>query len=311
MFVGAAIAGTGAPASVTTPMPEWTTVMAASQLDFFLDQQTGQGDADIVGLGTNAGFYTGFDGTYVYYRVRLGKTLMSGGKTPQPQYKGLLWIGIDGNSDGRLDIFLGINNQGSSRELILADAGSGANISPSTTSIANPLAKYTIVQNSTNYNYQAVNLTMDPGMTNSDLNADGNIDAFLSVRIPLFSAVGTFSLHNAMNELAQIMVDDKSVVRYVIATSTQMNSLNQDLGGINDKDPSYDPTRTWAALGALTNTGLWTGAAPPTDVDTPEPATWATLAGGAAMLALARIRRSGGLGSRSRSRRAERRQREK
>jgi len=60
--------------SVTDPTTNFNVVPFAHQNDFFIDQQTGQTTSDIVGDATNSGFYTAFDGTNIYYRVRLGAT---------------------------------------------------------------------------------------------------------------------------------------------------------------------------------------------------------------------------------------------
>src|SRR6266498_2811792 len=60
--------------SVGDPTTNWNVVNFTNLNDPINDQQTGQGDADIVGNALNPGFYSNFDGTYVYYRVRLGKT---------------------------------------------------------------------------------------------------------------------------------------------------------------------------------------------------------------------------------------------
>ena len=43
-------------------------------------------------------------------------------------------------------------------------------------------------------------------------------------------------------------IDDRSTFSYVIATSTQGNSLNQDLNGVG---ANYNGASTWGALGAL------------------------------------------------------------
>jgi hypothetical protein len=256
-------------------------------MDYFLDQQTGQGDADIVGLGVNAGFYTGFDGTNVYFRVRLGETLMKQGN---PKYSGLFWIGIDADANGALDVFIGIDNQGSKTQIVFADAGTGLNVSPNTTSIQNAQPIYTIQQNSSNYNYQRVSAALQPGLSNLDLNSDGKTDAFLSIRVPFFGLAGSATLQGATSGLAGIMVNENSVVRYVIATSTQSNSLNQDIGGV---PKVYDATATWAALGALSPPALWTGVPPPPPTPTPEAGRWFTAACGVALMMANRKRRRG------------------
>ena len=50
--------------SVTDATPKWTAVPIIG-IDPNLDQQTGQTDADLVGIVADPGFLTGFDGTNI------------------------------------------------------------------------------------------------------------------------------------------------------------------------------------------------------------------------------------------------------
>jgi len=112
--------------SVTDPTTNWTAVPVIG-FDVSADQQTGQADADLVGIVADPGFYTAFDGTNIYFRARLGAVTNGG------SFKGLLWIGIDANNDGALDLFIGVNNQGSTTQIGFFAPGAGLNNSPSTT----------------------------------------------------------------------------------------------------------------------------------------------------------------------------------
>jgi len=243
--------------SVTDPTGNWTSVPVIG-LDPVTDQQTGQVDADLVGIVADPGFYTAFDGTNIYFRARLGAVTNGGA------FKGLLWIGIDANKDGALDLFIGVNNQGSTTELGFFAPGAGLNNSPSTTSIAAGLAQYAIAETATNFNYQAVNNTLDPTITTLDINNDG-IDAFLSFRVPFLGASGTASLQGALAGLDGISVTKDTQFSYVLATSTQSNSLNQDIGGVNNK--TFNPALTYTQLGAISPPVTGTG------VVAPEPGT--------------------------------------
>lgn len=254
----------GAITSITDPTTNWNVIPVVS-LDPANDQQTGQGDADLVGIVADPDFYSNFDGTNVYYRIRLGAVNKSG-------YSGLLWIGLDANNDGALDLFIGIDNQGSTSNIGFFAPGTGLNNSPSTTSIANAVPQYQIAETATNYNYQAVSSTLDPTITNTDLNADGNVDAFLSFRVPYFGASGTATLQGAMKGIANIAITGSSTFAYVLATSTQANSLNQDIGGI---PKNYNSASTYTQLGAI-SPQLGTNGTVPVTV-TPEPATTAQL----------------------------------
>lgn len=267
--------------SVTDPTTNFNTVPFPNQNDFFNDQQTGQGGADIVGDATNSGFYSAYDGTYLYYRVRFGAT---DGNGQNVAFSGLFWVGIDGNSDGVIDLFLGVNNQGSTKVLQFVSAGTGANNSPSTTSIGTAQAQYQIAESATNFNYGSVTTTLQPGVTNTDLNGDSKTDSFLTFRVAFAGASGTPTLQGAMLGIAGINLTANSPLSYVIATSTQSNSLNQDIGGL---PKNFDGTQTWTALGAITPALTLSGTPPPV----PEPGTVALCASGLALGIAGYVRR--------------------
>lgn len=231
-------------ATVAASSLQWTAL--AGNYDFLADQQTGQPESDIVGATGNPGFFTTFnnngaasatDGT-LGFRLRLDA---AGGNTQNPAFTRVAWVGIDANIDGAIDAFLGISNQGSSATLGLFAPGSSANTSPSTTSIASsPSFNYTIT--STNYNYRAVNFTTDGGTTNdATTTTNGDPDYYLSVLLPFGDLVSYLATKG-------ITINDQSALRYVVATSTQHNSLNQDLGGVNGQ---VNSSTTWVQLGGF------------------------------------------------------------
>lgn len=245
--------------SVTDPSTDWNVVPVVST-DPANDQQTGQGDQDIVGITSDADFFTGMDSSGdLFFRVRLGAVDKSG-------YSNLFWVGIDANGDGAIDLFIGIDNSGSKSFIGFFAPGTGLNDSPSTTSIGNASSQYEITETSSNFNYQAVNSTIDPGLVNSDLNADGNTDAYLSFEVPYYGASGTASLQGALEEIAGISITGSSLFSYVIATSTQANSLNQDIGGVNG---SVNSSLTYKQLGAISPQLTANGTVPVSGV--PEP----------------------------------------
>jgi hypothetical protein len=254
-------------ADVTDPTNFWTAVAysGANQQDYFDDQQTGNGDADIVGNSQNAAFYVDFndlgtssltDGIW-YARVRLGSDRPQAG-----QFDNNLFIGMDANSDGVLDLFVGVDNQGANTRLAIWDPGSGANTSPSTTSIVSP-AQYYTGQNAGNYNFSRVSSALDPTVTSLDLDGDGHNDWFLSFAID-FSQIVT-----QMQSVAGLSIDQTTSVRYVLATSNTDNSLNQDLNGANGQIGS---SLTWQQLGVISNP-MAIGSS------VPEPGLFAILAG--------------------------------
>jgi hypothetical protein len=207
------------------------------------DQQTGQADGDIVGTLANPAFYRAYNGTDLYFRVRLGAAQVKAGV---PAFGGYLSIGIDANRDGAVDLFLGVNKD---NYLEFRAPGTGLNISPSTTSIATALAAYKIAQTSSNTLYTQV----------------------------------TATLQGAMKGLAGIDITESTAMGYILATSTQANSLNQDLGGVNNK--TYDPTLSWLQLGGMSPPATAYG------TEVPEPATWVGMSAGLAALVGWRLRR--------------------
>lgn len=250
--------------------------------DYLVDQQTGQPSSDIVGGvgGTynayDAGFFTNWDagtasttdGT-LGFRVRLDDK-----DTNQGTYAGLLWIGVDANSDGAVDIFFGANNKGNNSSIEIRDAGGQANTSPSTTSIGNPVTGYVFSETSSNYNYRPVNFSTDGGTTNDITSGGTDTDYYLSFTVDFAKVVQFLGTQN-------IAITDASPLRYVLATATQDNSLNQDLGNVNG---GVNSTSTWEQLGGFSPTMNATGTV------VPEPS--AALLGGLGFLALFRRRRN-------------------
>jgi hypothetical protein len=231
---------------VTSPTTDWLTIgYANNHPDPSNDQQTGSGEGDIVGNIDHPSAYVAFgdDGTpsltdgVLAFRIRLGADDNPAG------FKGALFVGIDANGDGALDLFIGVDNSGSSDKIGIWSPGNGANTSPSTTSIVSaPLVSYTIT--ALNYNWTAVNSTIDPTVGGAtDINGDGKNDYFLTFTVPFADVVAQLNAKG-------ITVDQNSTFSYVIATATQANSLNQDLNGVG---AGYDPNAPWVTLGVLTD----------------------------------------------------------
>jgi uncharacterized protein (TIGR03382 family) len=256
----------------------WSAV--GGNYDYLADQQTGQAAGDIVG-GTggtynsyDAGFFTNWDAGdssntdgVLGFRVRLDEAGQGN------QFNRMLWVGMDANLDGSVDVFMGVNRQGSNNELGIYDAGTQANTSPSTTSVGSNATPYTI--SSSNYNYRAVNFTTDGGTSNDiTTGTSGDPDYYLTFLINFQDVV------NFLNTQG-ISINDSSSLRYVLATSTQSNSFNQDLGNL---PKNFDGNQTWEQLGGFSPTMNATGQV------IPEPS--AALLGGLGLLALFRRRRN-------------------
>ncbi|OYP30345.1 hypothetical protein CGZ80_22960 [Rhodopirellula sp. MGV] len=227
-------------ATVTDLTPSWNAVQFAGpgQSDYFDDQQTGNARSisDIVGNSSNPSFFYQFDdgGTpgnwtdgSLLFRVRLGAGDSSG-------FSRNLFVGMDANQDGALDLYVGVHNQGSADELAIYGTGSDLNISPNTTSITGPLQ--TFAETASNYHYAAVDTA------ETDLDSDRETDYFLSFALPYQSIVDWMQTESA------ISIDQSSSLSFVLATATQDNSFNQDLNGV---PKTYDGSMTWQELGAL------------------------------------------------------------
>lgn len=232
---------------VTSPTTGWTPITYGSNNpDPSSDQQTGSSEGDIVGNLAHPSAYSAFgdagtpsltDGT-MGFRIRVGADQNPVG------FKTAMFFGIDANSDGVLDLFIGVNNSGGADTVGIWDPGAGANVSPNTTSIVStPLVSYT--PTASNYYWTAVNTTIDPTVgAATDLNADGKNDYFLTFSVAFADVV------TQLNAKGITGIDQNSAISYVIATATQANSLNQDLNGVG---ASYDPNATWSSLGVVSD----------------------------------------------------------
>jgi hypothetical protein len=263
------------PTSSTT---NWTAILYPAgnptTPDPFSDQQTGSKEGDIVGTTTVPSLYTRFynGGTPSLTDGQLAFRLRLAEEQNPPGYSGAAFIGVDGNNDGRLDIFLGVNNSGSTAQIGMWRAGTGANTSPSTTTIQSP-ASISYAETSVNYSWTPVTATIDPTTMSYDIDGGARTDHFLTFVVPFADLVAMF----ATNGIAGI--NENSVFTYVAATATQDNSLNQDLNGVNG---GVNSASTWQQLGALTTPLTATGGT------VPEPSTWALIALGGAALFLSR-----------------------
>jgi hypothetical protein len=233
--------------SPTSPTTLWTAVAYPNNNypDPFSDQQTGGKESDIVGTTNTPSFYKRFDdgGTpanltdgQLAFRLRLAQ------QDNPPGFTGAAFVGIDGNADGALDIFVGVNNQGSGNKVGIWDAGPGLNISPSTTTMASS-PRFSYTPTTANYDWSAVSLTLDPGATTLDVDGGGKTDYFLTWIVPFADVVSAL----AANGVAGF--NQNTAMALVSATATQDNSLNQDLNGVAG---SVNSSLTWTQLGAAT-----------------------------------------------------------
>ncbi len=245
--------------------------------DPIVDQQTGGQEGDLVGDADHAAFYTQFDdagtgdltdGTLAF-RIRLNRAK----DYKKMTFNHLLFVGIDADLDGALDLFIGVNNSpNGTGNLAMWSPGTGANTGPSTTSIVSP-PQLTFAQAiGVNYDFSMVTAEIDPSATNFDIDGGGDTDVFLSF---------SFDFNHVVSQLnaTGITIDQNSALNYVMATATQDNSLNVDLNGV---DGGTDSTLTFAELGATSDTFSPTGDA------VPEPAVMMLLTAGCLSMLIGR-----------------------
>ncbi|HYD69490.1 Ig-like domain-containing protein [Azospirillum sp.] len=238
----------------------WTAVLQGAKFDIANDPQAGAASLDLVGDANHAVLYTSFDdkGTAatgddeLAFRFRIS----DGGGTA---FGAVALVGIDANLDGKIDAFVSYDGK-TGRGVSLWDPGTGANNSPSTTSITSTSYTYTSTAG-VNYSFNAVGSTTDPdwATTGSATNfGDSEGDTFVSFKVP-FADVASLLATAANGRTSPIYgITKDSALRYVVVTMTQLNSINGDIGGINKSEASsstpytqlgaYSPVLTAAAL---------------------------------------------------------------
>lgn len=214
--------------SVTTPyrdaQGEYTLnpVLAPGAGNFLLDpindHQTGQGHADFLSTPQNAGFFVQF-GTLtpggpevIMFRFIFADYRNQG-------FSSNIRIGIDANRDGKVDIFFGPTLGNTNQTGIwFQDADpSKANVSPSTTGLTNNYGRVLITNN--NFNYSQVSIdNVTRGMVTFALEFE--------------------TLASTLNAATGIEITPDTFLRYVAFTSTQSNSINQDVMGTPNSSSS-------------------------------------------------------------------------
>jgi hypothetical protein len=222
------------------------------------DQQTGQGADDFASDLSSAGFYQkagtigGVDS--LLFRARMDKY----DGDDRWGNGGNLGIGMDVNGDGALDLIVMMsessgNPSNRTRTLTFGDPGTGANTGPSTTTWTFPTqTAITLVTNT----------TYDVMQTNDGSMLNATPDMFMSFAV---SFANLQAAVRAYTPFTTFSMTYDTRLSYIAFTSTQANSLNQDLFGTTGNTSS---TLTWAELGAITGPANAWGVVP-------EPATYA------------------------------------
>jgi hypothetical protein len=253
------------------PTTDWTPIFYPSATpDAGDDQSTGVDEADIVGDLTHAALYAAFDnaGTPLATDGNLGFRVRIGSEQNPPGFSQVLAIGIDADANPDIDLFLLVDNQGQNR-IAIFDPGAGANTAPNNTTISSTGTTY--AEAAGNYDWSPVDGTIDPLASSFDVDADGQTDYFLSFVVPFQDVVDALAANGVAG------VDQSTALGFVVGTSTQANSFNQDLagppGGVNSSSG-------WGVLGAVSS--------PTAPSAMPEPDSAALLGLGLVALAWAR-----------------------
>ena len=180
--------------------------------------------------------------------------------------------------DGVIDFYIGINfgkSQAKNNQLAFYDTGSGANISPSTSSFS----LYSVFRTgadpdaSTYANLSPVVLGGNEGYTGTgattDLNGDGTeTDYFLSFQVDMLSLNTAYQgITGNVNVLTA-----SSEMMMVVGSSTNGQNFNQDFGGVNG---TIGADLLWTAPGGVGGQ-IYTAEG---DSPVPEPSAYALIFG--------------------------------
>lgn len=250
MFLSGAVSAAFGVIPLNSPTTAWYAVPYAgsARTDFLNDQQTGINEADLVGSAVGAAalqtaFYFDFAGALVGFRVRVD------GDSNPPGFTGAIWVGLMLDGNDSIDLFAGVIRKGPTSQIGFYNPGTGSNISPSTTSIVDGSPLYSEVISASNYLFTPV--TVGPSGNDpvsggtADISGDGNTDYFATWVLP-FSQLQASAAARGFSG-----VTSNTPIRFVVGTSEQSNSINQDLNGTSGNTTS---TSTFATLGALSPT---------------------------------------------------------
>ncbi|HYD76783.1 DUF4347 domain-containing protein, partial [Ramlibacter sp.] len=229
----------------------WTPLLYGSRQDPAGDMQAAAASTDVVGDHIHPTLFYAYDdgGTDseaddgIMFRFRVS------GPNSQGRFGAYGIIGIDADLNGDVDIFL-IADDKQGATVGLYNPGAGLNQSPSTTSYtAAPGRIYTL--DASNYAFTAVGAGSEPPESwdgNTDIDQGGKLDYFVSFRISFADLKAELARTNVTGNPAEgIAIDRFSPLRFILATATQDNSLNGDIGGVIGANKS---TLTWEQLGA-------------------------------------------------------------
>lgn len=230
---------------------EWyaITYIGAAQTDFVSDSRTGIDEADLVGSVVGASpLQTAFYYRYDSVSDQVGFRLRVASDSNPPGYTGALWVGFMFDAGDSIDLFTGYINKNSTNTLGFYDPGAGANTSPSTTTVVDNTPLYSEVVTASNFLWTPVTVgpTGNDPVTGgiNDIGSYGGVDYF-ATWVLSFNSLRAAALTQGFT------ITSSSAFRFVVGTSEQPNSMNQDLNGVSGGTTS---TSTFATLGAVSPT---------------------------------------------------------
>jgi hypothetical protein len=245
-FTGARIAHAAAP-SLNSPSSMWYATLVGAKFDPRADLQA-KSTIDLLG---NAGYPL----LYMYYddkgdsdgsndellmRVRLT------GARDKNSYSGYVWMGVDVDQDGDLDVFLMLDGKNGVTNLDVYTAGTGANNSPSTSSIANPVSLATLDATT----FRIDNVTAIDTSAPASFDGTANTDDFVSFKFNFQAFANIANGKPLTGGGGNIAMTKDTPLRFVLASAAQTNALNGDVGGYGAGDSS---STTYAQQGAFSS----------------------------------------------------------
>ena len=244
----------------------WVPIMFGTGQDPQGDSQAGAADTDIVGDATHGSLYTYYDdkGTASTADDMLAFRLRIDNPTSTTNFGGVAIVGMDANGDGRIDLFFSVDGRNNTQAVRLLDPGTGANISPNTTTTS-PLPTGWLANNGVypfgggNYSVIAVSSATDPHWNgDADLGNAGGTDVFVNWSISMndiatvlakASPTDRNGVYGPRGATGIAGFNKNTSVQYVSFTQTQPGPINGDLNGVG---ASYDKNATFGSLGAFT-----------------------------------------------------------
>lgn len=217
------------------------------------DQQTGQGSDDFVGDTTfaafsqKAGTIGGVD--HILFQSRMNQFRTQG-------FASYITLGMDLDGNGSIDLMLGMDAKSNQFNIKFATPGTGANTSPNTTTWGSFQGGVNLDANTYNYSQTTTS------------NFGGNADAFVTFGISFANLQAGIRAY-APAAFANFTMTYDTMIAFTAWTTTQQNSVNQDMMGYSGSGYTKDST-SYVDLGAITPQISAYGGVP-------EPATYAQL----------------------------------